>query len=250
MPSSSGSNEPSADNQPSSSGGKEDTQGEGQGGEGSQGQKKYEPPAAALPYRGNEVELVESYADPDPTNPAIARTDAVEDVYETFVYTTFTDGTIKTSNPEEHAADDKEEISPSDFGETNVKITPGPGTPLDKLGVIQVSLPFSGSGYLGPYTIKYGDGKSIETNNFGLVSGKSIVHKDSKGNVIETIFVDNDKQVTYSIKPDGSRSDYKADGSYITTWPKKADGSQQFYDSRQEKVFVRDANGNIIPPKE
>jgi hypothetical protein len=32
--------------------------------------------------------------------------------------------------------------------------------------------------------------------------------------------------------------------------PKKADGSQQFYDSKQQKVFVRDANGNIVPPKE
>jgi hypothetical protein len=49
---------------------------------------------------------------------------------------------------------------------------------------------------------------------------------------------------------DQSQSRYNADGSYIKTWPKKADGSQQFYDSKQQKVFVRDANGNIIPPKE
>jgi hypothetical protein len=244
---------PSSGNQPSSTAGNS-------GGEGSQVQKKYEPPAGALPYRGNEVELIGIYANPDPTNPAIVRTDKVgEDVH-----TTFADGTIKTSKPsistslvEEEAGDGEEEASPSDFYENDIRITPGAGTALDKLGVIQIKLDYSTTSGLGdsPLTIKYGDGKSIDRKirrpmEDPQLTGTYTIHKDSKGNVLETTMVDPWTKTTYSIKPDGSTSDYKADGSYITTWPKKADGSQQFYDSKQGKVFVRDADGNIIPPKE
>jgi hypothetical protein len=95
-------------------------------------------------------------------------------------------------------------------------------------------------------TIKYSNGDSIES--YGI---SGVVHKDANGNVLETTQVDFLNGITYSINPaDGSRSDYKDDGSYIKYWPKKADGSQQFYDSRQQKLFVRDANGDIIPPKE
>jgi hypothetical protein len=222
------------------------------GGEGGQvqKQKKYEPPAAALPYHGNEVELIEFYANADPTNPAILRTAKVgEDVH-----TTFADGTIKTSNLEGPSAIGDEELSPSDFVEGNIRITPGAGTPLDKLGVIQARVPFSYS-LFGPsddHTIKYSNGHSIERRfQYPNLKVVDVEHKDSKGNVLETTKIDYQTGTTVTEKPaDGSKSTYNADGSYLTTWPKKPDGSQQFYDSKQQKIFIRDANGNIVPPKE
>ena len=74
---------------------------------------------------------------------------------------------------------------------------------------------------------------------------------DAKGKVLEEIYVDEDDRQTSALNPnDGTYSVYNADGSYVTQWPKTADGSQQFYDSKQQKVFVRDAGGSIIPPKE
>ncbi len=74
---------------------------------------------------------------------------------------------------------------------------------------------------------------------------------NKEGKILEHVYVNRDSGRTYAFSLiDGSKTEYKDDGNYIKEWPKKADGTQQFYDSKQQKSFVRDADGNIIPPKE
>jgi hypothetical protein len=201
--------------------------------------KHYEPPADALPYRGNEVELINSYDQHD--------IDAVKKYDQNGQYGrfTFTDGTIKEGTYVKGEAYVEGELKDSTALE-DIRIKPGPGTPLDALGVKEARLPFSGS-----YPeVHYKDGNIVTRENLFPSSdghyGERITTMDSKGNVLETTTIDEDSKETSILNPiDDSYSVYKADGNYIKTWPKKADGSQQFYDSKQQKVFVRDANGNI-----
>jgi hypothetical protein len=240
---------------PPSTGGQPSAAAGNSGGEGGQVQKKYEPPAAALPYRGNEIELIEFYAQPVPDPDAIVRIDKVGE--DTIV--TFADGTIKSSK-----------VVPKDImarGEGEGKaayIIPGTNTPLDRLGVDRVDIPDPTSRNFAPEAsavdgpvISYKDGskigRSFQSDSWifdASIATEFIKHTDSKGKEVESIYVDNSDKTTMVSKPDGSDSRYNADGSYITAWPKQADGSQQFYDSKQQKLFVRDSNGNIIPPRE
>jgi hypothetical protein len=213
----------------------------------------YVPPAAALPFRGNEIELIEFYAQPVPDPDAIVRIDKVGE--DTMV--TFADGTIKSSKVVTRHPDQWGEDGEGREGK-EAYITPGTNTPLDRLGVDRVDIPDPepyttklGSEGKGPL-IHYKDGSSIDTSwGRDPVHGTEVIeHKDSKGQVLETIYVSHWQERTFSIKPDLSRTDYNADGSYVTTWLPNEDGTQQFYDSKQQKLLVKDADGNIIPPKE
>lgn len=197
----------------------------------------YEPPSSALPYKGNEIELIESY---DKNNIEVAKYDT-NGPYGRF---TFTDGTIKEGTY------GKGIIKEDDTELMDIKIIPGPGTPLEGLGVKEARLPFSGA---YPH-VHYKDGNIVSTINTSPSDegfrGQKITTIDAKGKVLGETYVNEDDRQTTTINPnDNSYSVYNADGSYVTQWPPKADGSQQFYDSKQQKVFVRDANGNIIPPK-
>jgi hypothetical protein len=203
----------------------------------------YRPPAAALPYHGNEIELIASYDKHD--------IDAVKkyDTKGPYAHFTFNDGTIKEGT-----------YGPTLFGGQgtelrDIKITPGPGTQLDKLGVKDARLPFSG---LKP-EIHYKDGNVVTHEYFRPSSddkyidelAEKITTMNKEGKELETVYVDMADRRTYAFDPiDSSHTEYKEDGNYIKEWPVKTDGTQQFYDSKQQKVFVRDADGNIIPPKE
>lgn len=85
------------------------------GGGGGQVQKEYEPPVAALPYRGDELKIIDFYAYADPTDPYNVKhiTKVGEDVHTTFV-----DGTIETANL--FPLNKLDEVS-----QLNIRITPG-----------------------------------------------------------------------------------------------------------------------------
>jgi hypothetical protein len=182
--------------------------------------------------------------------PIVSRTPSrsVSTIFFENVHTTFLDGTKKTANDEVIDIDD---VDPSkDFIEKNVRITPRAGTALDKLGLEQISYPGDLTKEFR-HNIKYKDGRSIEKSVIPHSVNQQLTLKDFQGNVLQTTVIDLNEDKTYSVNPvDDSRSDYNAGGSYVTTWRPKPDGSQQFYDSKQQKIFVRNANGNIIPPNE
>jgi hypothetical protein len=200
----------------------------------------YKPPDAALPYHGNEIELIESYDRHDVDN--VKKYDT-KGRYGRF---TFNDGTIKEGT---YGADI---LGPE--GSTrlqDIKITPGSGTPLDKLGVKEVRLPHTGA---TNNEVHYKDGNTVVKvyeRDFMLDFYGEIFTTMKNGKILERVYVNEESRETWASNYiDGSSTDYKDDGNYIKVWPSKADGSYQFYDSKQQKVFVRDANGNIIPPKE
>jgi hypothetical protein len=216
--------------------------------------KDYKPPASVLPYRGDEAKLIDFYANADPTDDTIVRIDMVDDD----VYTTFADGTIKKSSTEvDNLQPDDIEQKSSDIVDYNIRITPGSGTPLDKLGVIQVEVPYSTN--ISPglpiqvgHNIKYGDGDSIQkrvwTDDY-----TSLIHKDSKGKILQVTDVDEEnRKTTVMNMQDKTRTVHPEGLNTYIEYPKAPEGTQKIVTMTSEGqpiVTVRDANGNVIPPK-
>jgi hypothetical protein len=224
----------------------------------------YEPPAV-LPYQGNEVDLIESYANPDPS--------AVKSTVKEgrYTFTTFKDQTVKTTTSE---IDVKYKVQIE-----HTKITPGPGTPLDKLKVVQIELPSTHSYDGGPknpqtppnvretegdkflHKISYKDGTAI-VGSHGYTEepgGQTedidwIEVYDPKQKLSSYIEIDPvDRRTVVGNMHDNSYTVYPEKANAYTVYPRAADGTQKTVtvtSEGQPVVTVRDANNNIIPPKE
>jgi hypothetical protein len=203
------------------------------------------PLPSVLPFRGDEPRLINFYAMPVPDPDAVIRIDKTG-AGSTF---TFADGTIRTS---------AQGPNPEFPGETIDKtiITPGPRTPLDGLQVDRVEQTSHISKHGNPLgafiDIKYKDGAKI--NYPDTTSPSPVSYDDGKGNG-RSIIVDELTGDTRVVKTDGSVIVYPkaGTGNTYTVYPRAADGTQVTVTMTSEGkpiLIVRDAEGNIIPPKE
>jgi hypothetical protein len=221
-------------------------------------QQKYEPPPGALPYKGNEAQLIESFGDiqgakvtsPEGTNLGLF---------------TFRDGTIM------QVTIDSDPNNPSELTR-HAKITPGSNTPLDRLGVVQVDLPSSkskfdtgngqhallppnskpGTGGEFVHKIQYNDGTSIIASKNGNQEFWDVY--DSNNRLKSTTMADPATKTTaIENKQDNSVTFHPQGANSYTVYPRAADGTQKTVtvtSEGQPVVTVRDANGNVIPPRE
>lgn len=212
-------------------------------GEGVQGNKIYKPPDSALPYRGNEIELIEFYAKPGPS----VIVQIVEKGKDAF--TTFADGTIKTSTIE--PVPDKSPDASLPQGTALIettKITPGAGTPLDTLGVVQVGLPTTyrdsdlvpidpSLGILkDPITkISYEDGTRLDTMDSGR-GYQLITLKDSEERDVSITYVDPYRRQTAISNADRSVTFHPENGNSYIVFPQEADGSRKVVTMTSEGV--------------
>jgi hypothetical protein len=223
----------------------------------------YEPPAV-LPYQGNEVELIVSYANPDPS---VVKSTVKEGRY---TFTTFKDQTVKTTTSEIDVIHNVQI--------EHTKIVPGPGSALDKLKVVQVELPSLHSYGDGPkrpqtpsnvretegdnflHKISYKDGTAIVTSRGYEDDSEKIEDMewievyDPKQKLSSSIEIDPAyRRTIVENMHDKAQTFYPEKGNAYTVYPRAADGTQKTVtvtSQGQPIVTVRDANNNIIPPKE
>ena len=199
-------------------------------------------PPGILPFRGDEPKLIDSYAMPVPDPNTILHIDKTN-----LGRITFVDHTIRTSTKEPN-------LNPYQKGEIidNTIITPGPRTPLDQLQVdrvVQTSvIDKNGNRVHTLIKIEYKEGAAI-TYPSDL---QSITVDDGKGNKQDINFYPNTGD-TIVTKSDRSYTVYPKVGNAYTVYPRAADGTQKTVTmtSQGEPILtVRDANNNIIPPKQ
>jgi hypothetical protein len=223
----------------------------------------YEAPPSVLPYKGNEVRLINSYDIRD------AKVTSPENTNLGFF--TFQDGTIIEVTVESDPNDPSKRIR-------HEKMTPGSNTPLDRLGVVQVVLPSTGGTLTVPpnskpgtggtflHKITYKDGSAIiasqTENRFWNPYNPNNRNEnkefwdvyDPNGRLKSTTMTDPATKTTaIENKQDNSVTFHPEGANSYTVYPRAADGTQKTVtvtSEGQPVVTVRDANGNVIPPKE
>jgi hypothetical protein len=225
----------------------------------------YELPQSVLPYKGNEVELIESY---DIRGAKVTSPEGTK-----LGFFTFKDGTIIEVTVESDSNDPSKLIR-------HEKITPGSNTPLDRLGVVQVDLPSTGSTLTVPpnskpgtgdtflHKITYNDGSAITASQTGEWRGFGHGYDPNNQNgdkgfwdvygpnnqLKSTTMADPATRITsVENKQDNSVTFHPQGANPYTVYPRAADGTQKTVTVTSEGqpiVTVRDANNNIIPPKE
>jgi hypothetical protein len=225
----------------------------------------YELSPGVLPYKGNEVELIISY------DFRSAKVTSLEGTKPHVGLFTFRDGTIIEVTIE------SDSNGPSILIR-HEKIIPGSNTPLDRLGVVQVDLPSTGGTLTVPpnskpgtgdtflHKITYNDGSAIiasqtghsfrhvyEPNNENEDKGFWDVYGPNNQLKSTTMADPATRNTAVEDKQDNSVTFHPQGANSYTVYPRAADGTQKTVtvtSEGQPVVTVRDANGNVIPPKE
>ena len=217
----------------------------------------YKPSPGVLPYKGNEVELIGSYE-----HIGGAKVTSTTTTDPSFF--TFPDGTIMEVTIESDSNNPSESTR-------HAKITPGSDTPLDSLGVVQVVLPSSksdhttgnvqdvlppnskpGTGGEFVHKIQYNDGISVIASKNGDQEFWDVY--DSNNQLKSTTMVDPATKTTaIENKQDNSVTFHPQGANSYTIYPRAADGTQKtvtMTSTGEPILTVRDANNNVIRPKE